>query len=162
MIRYFMTLMLIALSSQAWAMGNVPLSAVTDSLIGKPPPEFTLEKVSGTQQSLTQARDGKKAVIFFWATWCPHCHEELGKIIKNKGIQIILVDVGEAKEDVKAYLDHRKLPWNSFLDEDNTVAGQYGIEGIPTLFFIDEKGIVRTVEHEFPNDYETLFHSSAH
>ncbi|MBI3602443.1 MAG: TlpA family protein disulfide reductase [Candidatus Omnitrophica bacterium] len=165
MVRFIILVIFALASPYALAMGNLPSNELTDSLIGKPAPEFTLQTVSGAQQSLTQARAGKKAVIFFWAAWCPHCRQELRNLafhlqtIQNKGIQILLVDVGEAKEDVKAYLDHRKLPLDSFVDEDNTVAGRYGVEGIPTLFFIDEKGMVRAIEHEFPEDYQTRFHS---
>ena len=72
---------------------------------------------------------------------------------------MLLVDVGETKEDVKAYLAHQGIALESFVDEDNTVAGQYSVIGVPTLFFLDEQGIVRSIEHEFPTDYEDRFTS---
>lgn len=158
-----MIVMFVFLSPYAFASGNLPSSAVEGSLVGKPAPEFSLETTDGTQQSLTKALAGKRTVLFFWATWCPHCHEALESIslhlndIKLKGVQILLVDVGESKEDVKTYLARRQLALDSFLDEDNTIAGQYGVIGIPTLFFIDEKGIIRSILHEFPYDYEAEF-----
>ena len=106
------------------------------------------------------ARQGKKAILVFWATWCPHCYEELGTIndnfasIEQKGIKIILVDVGETKEDVKEYFYQRQMKLISFLDEDSVLQGPYHLIGVPTLIFIDEKGIIRSVTHEFPSDYE--------
>ena len=33
----------------------------------------------------------------------------------------------------------------------------YHLVGVPTLVFIDEKGIIRNVTHEFPSDYENYF-----
>ena len=50
------------------------------------------------------SRQDKKAILIFWATWCPHCYEDIGAIndsfasIENKGIKIILVDVGESRK----------------------------------------------------------------
>ena len=165
MIRCLITLILIATSVQALAMGNLPSVSLGEGLVGRVAPEFTLGTVSGETKSLTQARAGKRTMMFFWATWCPHCHEEFESlsqrldVLKQKGIQIILVDIGESKEDVSAYLKRRNLPLDCFLDEDNTVAGQYSVVGVPTVLLIDEQGVVSAIEHEFPYDYETKFNS---
>lgn len=162
-IRLILTVTFVFLSPYAFGSGHLPSTAVEGVMVGQWAPEFTLETISGVHQSLNQARGGQRTILFFWATWCPHCHTELENIrlhlqeTKAKGIQILLVDVGESKEDVQAYLARRSLGLDSFLDEDNTVAGQYGVIGIPTLFFIDEKGIIRSIRHEFPFDYETEF-----
>ena len=155
--------MFVFLSPYAFASGNLPSSAVEGALVGKPAPEFTLETTAGVQQSLSQAQAGQRAILFFWATWCPHCHEALESIslhlndIKLKGARVLLVNSGENKAEAKEYLMSHQLPLVSFLDEDNTIAGQYGVIGIPTLFFIDEKGIIRSILHEFPSDYEAEF-----
>ena len=162
---FLITLMLIGIASSAFAMSNLPLPAAINDLMGKQSPEFTLETIFGKTQSLTQARAGKKTMLFFWATWCPHCQEELETvkqqigIIKAKGIQIVLVDVGENKEDAKSFLERQQIALDSFIDEDNTVAGRYSVVGIPTVFLIDEQGILRAVEHGFPTDYDSRFDS---
>ncbi len=164
-IRWSMTLMLFVLPVPIWAMSSLPSNLQEDDLVGKIAPEFTLDTIHGAHESLTQARAGKRAMVFFWATWCPHCDEELKVLapklgsIKQQDIQVVLVDVGESREDVKAFLAQRHLPLDSFLDEDNTVAGRYSVIGIPTIIFIDEKGFIRAIEHEFPSDYETRFDS---
>ncbi len=163
MKRAFFTILFLTFSSLSFAMSSLPSSEVSDNLISKTAPEFTLEKISGVSQSLVQARVGKKAILFFWATWCPHCHEELETIrqkldgIKKQNIEIVLVNVGETKEEAKAFLNHQEISLDSFIDEDNTVAGLYGVVGIPSLFFIDEKGVIRAIEHGLSVNYETKF-----
>ncbi len=153
-------------AANVFAMGQMPSAGASGGLTGKPAPEFTLEHTSGGQKTLREARNGKKSVIFFWATWCPHCHDEILHISNNlatlnqKGIQVVLVDMGEGKEEVQEYLLRNKVGLDSFIDGDNSLQGPYGIIGIPTLFFVDEKGIVRNLKYEFPPEYEELFNGT--
>jgi len=125
--------------------------------------DVVLSKTDGTIASVLGSRQGKKAILVFWATWCPHCYEEVGVIndnlaaIEQKGIKVILVDIGESKEDVKNYFDQRQMKLVSFLDMDNAFQGPYYLRGVPTMVFIDEKGIIRNITHEFPSDYENYF-----
>ena len=142
-----------------------PLSAQTDEspLIGVAAPDAVLVQTDGASASVIGSRQGGKAILVFWATWCPHCYENLGAIndsfasVEKKGIKIILVDLGETKEDVKNYFNRRQMKLTSFIDEDGVLQGPYDLIGVPTLIFIDEKGIVRSVTHEFPSDYENYF-----
>lgn len=157
-------LVLLGFVSPVFAMGGLP-SSMEAKLADNPAPDFTLETTAGKTLSLTQAREGKNTVMIFWATWCPHCREELESLkqkintIQQRGVKLLLVDAGESKEEAKSYLQSHQVPLESFVDEDNTVAGRYSVIGIPTLIFIDQKGIVRSIEHEFPNDYESKFGS---
>ena len=92
-----------------------PLSGTHNSLIGQQAPDFTLETLKGQKVSMVQFRGGQPAMIFFWATWCPHCRRELKDLtrqrtqIERKGIKIILVDVGESLQEVKAYFDANNI-----------------------------------------------------
>ena len=52
--------------------------------------------------------------------------------IEQKGIKIVLVDVGETKEDVNNYFNRRQMKLISFLDEDGVLQGPYHLIGIPT------------------------------
>ena len=130
--------------------------------VGKPVKDFTLKTVGGKMLSLSQFRKGQKAIIFFWATWCPHCRRELGGLNKNKetiarkGIQIVLVDVGEEAEDVRHYLQSNNIAMDVFLDKDSSVSESYGIVGVPTFYFVDQEGVVRDVQHTLPENYEEI------
>ena len=144
-------------------MGNVPPQMKAEGAANKAP-EFNLETALGSgMKSLTQARDGKKTVLFFWATWCPHCREEImnlnGRLdtLGQEGIKVVLVSVGETKEEVAAYLKHNNVRLDSFVDPDNGLQDPYQLFGVPTIYFIDENGIIRNMAHQFPSDYAALF-----
>ena len=160
---FILLLLLLSSPASTWAMGNENTHIIQSSLIGKTAPDVVLAKTDGTSSSVINSRKGGKAILVFWATWCPHCYEDLGSIndnfesIEQKGIKIILIDVGEAQGDVKNYFNHRHMQLDSFVDEDSYMLEMYHLIGVPTLIFIDEKGIIRNVTHEFPSDYENYF-----
>jgi len=139
-----------------------PFFEMENPLIGKKAPEFNLSTLSGQKMSLNQFRSGKSAIIFFWATWCPNCHDRMKELIKStteisdNGIQIILVDVGENAKTINSYVKRYKVPYDVFLDEESKVAEDYGIIGIPTFFFVGKDGIIKAVEHSIPDDYEKI------
>ena len=134
--------------------------------IGKEAKEFTLNILNGGETSLTEFREGKKAIIFFWATWCPHCRTALSELnekkteIKNLGIKIIPVDVGESAEIVGKYFDKNNIEMDVFLDEKSAIAEAYGVVGVPSFYFIGKDGIVRDVLHGLPEDLEKVFYGS--
>src|ERR1700733_4466911 len=99
--KFIFSALFLFLSGSVWAMGHLSSGVTEESpLIGKPAPDVVLPKSDGASASVIGSRQGKKAILIFWATWCPHCYEELGNIndhlasVEQKGINIILVDVG--------------------------------------------------------------------
>jgi len=144
-------------------MGQVPVSKTTEGLIGNAAPSFTLETALNGTMSLDKARDGKKAVLVFWATWCPHCHDAILRIQRQladltaKGIKVLLVDLGETREQVRDYLKYNELSMDSFVDPDAVLQDTYGVVGVPTVYFVDERGIIRAMRFGFPSSYEELF-----
>ncbi len=131
-------------------------------LTGKNAPEFNLPTLSGKKMNLTQYRAGKSAIVFFWATWCPNCYEKLVELskdageLKNKQIQVILVDIGENTKTVESYMKKNHVPYDVFLDEESKISENYGIIGIPTLFFVGKDGIIKAVEHSLPKNYTKI------
>lgn len=144
-----------------------PLSGLHNSLIGQQAPDFTLETLNGQKVSMVQFRGGQPAMIFFWATWCPHCRRELKNLtrqrdqIERKGIKIILVDVGESLQEVKAYFDANNILLDVFLDQNTQVSKNYRIVGVPTFFFVNKEGTVVAAEHSLPRNYEKILLSLA-
>ncbi len=137
-----------------------------DENIGKPMQDFTLKTLNGGEISLTEAREGRRALVFFWATWCPHCREALTQImanrseIDNKGIRVVLVDVGEKAEAVGRYFERNKISLDVMLDESTEVSALFGIVGVPTFYFLNEEGVVVNVLHGYPEDLEAAFKKS--
>ena len=139
-----------------------PFLGVSNSLIGQPAPDFTLGTLSGQEKNMAQFRSGQPALIFFWATWCPHCRKQLQELtqqredITEKGIKIILVDVGEGVQEVRAYMDAQEILFDVFLDQNGVVASDYRVVGVPTFFFVNKEGTVIAAEHVLPNNYEEI------
>ncbi len=154
---FFIAVVLIFCFSPLSAQGQFVFDE--NPLIGKQAPDFMLNLTSGESMSLNKYRGSEPAIIFFWATWCPHCREELRTLSRESerfvksGIKIVLVNVEENPRLVKAFIDKIKLPYSVFLDETSEVAGQYSIIGLPSLFFVDKNGVVSGMEHGLPQDY---------
>jgi peroxiredoxin len=151
-------------SSPAFSMGRTSTSQAP-VFNGQKPFDTTLSKNTGESSMVVDSRQGKRALLVFWATWCPHCFQELEKLnsmvpdIEKKGIKVILVDMGETKEQVNAYMKHYRFNMESFIDEEQLFQEPYNVVGVPTIVFIDENGAIRAVTHEIPLDYEQLFNS---
>ena len=165
-LRTFVILgLLFAAFQPSQAMGQ--FFFMENEAIGKPVADFTLPTVGGTAMNFAQFRGNNKAIIFFWATWCPHCRRELGVLnqkkeeLAQKGIKIALVDIGEDAAAVKQYLQKNKVDMTVFLDKETSVAESYNLVGVPTFLFVDTQGIVRGLEYSLPDDYEAIFAEAA-
>ena len=162
-LRTLLLVLLLCLPSVVFAMGQRPEKP--GLMIGKTAPEFTLDTIYNGTKTLSDARGGKRAVLFFWATWCPHCHEQLLRLnnsidsLKRRGYVVILVDLGEPIGEVKAFLKFNTIFLDSFVDPDSSQQEIYKIEGVPTIYYLDENGIVVSEQHEFEGNIDSLFGS---
>ncbi|MBF0483551.1 MAG: TlpA family protein disulfide reductase [Candidatus Omnitrophica bacterium] len=127
------------------------------SVTGQKAKNFSVPTMSGSTLTVNETLfKNKTTLMFFWATWCPHCREALqdlkGRLaeLKDKKVQVILIDLGEDAGKVKQYLGNVKVDVDSGLDLDNSVAEQYGVVGIPTFVLVDATGTIKSVEHALP------------
>ncbi len=134
-----------------------------DPNVGKEISDFTLNSLKGEEVNFTKFRDGQKSILFFWATWCPHCRRELKSLnvirkeMDKQGIKIVLVNVGEPARIVKKYLEKHKIDGLVLLDKEGALSESYGVIGLPTFFFVDGEGVVKDVTHSLPKKYEKIF-----
>ena len=94
------------------------------------------------QQSLKLV--GNKTILVFWATWCPPCKVELGRIndlIKENKIpaeKVIAVSMGESRQTVEDFLQKTPYLFQIVLDEKGLISEKFQAKVTPTLLFIEK------------------------
>jgi peroxiredoxin len=117
--------------------------------IGRMAPDFTLKTLDGGTFRLSEQR-GKPVVLNFWATWCGPCQNELPAVQKaaaHFGDAVVFagVDQGEKAEVVQSFVDKLGLTFTIPMDTNGDVGYNYNVQGLPTTFFIDRNGVVKSL-----------------
>ena len=142
----------------AWTfLSRLPATATTDSAPPNPregfsAPDFTLDLLGGGEVTLSDLR-GKPVVVNLWASWCPPCRAEMPAIQKvyqdyqDLGLVVLGVNTTnqDSEADAAAFVRQYGLTFPIPLDRDGSVSVRYQLSGLPTTFFIDRKGIIRSV-----------------
>ena len=131
---------------------GAPLSSSPSPREGFLAPDFTLDTLQGEKVALSGLR-GKIVVVNIWATWCPPCRKETPALeksyeqYKDSGVVILGVDLTnqDLVSDVESFVQEFGLTYLILLDRDGSVGILYQIKGLPSTFFINREGIIRTV-----------------
>jgi thiol-disulfide isomerase/thioredoxin len=115
---------------------------------GSPAPLLDL---AGAPVRLADLR-GHPVWINFWASWCPPCQAETPTIrdfaaaYAPQGLVVIGISVQEATEsDVRAYAQKYALGYTVAADLAGDVFRRFRVYGLPTQYFLDEGGVIRSV-----------------
>ncbi len=127
------------------------LGAIHDLVIGKPAPEIDGVDLNGKPLKLSNYR-GKVVALVFWASWCGPClreipnERELAEKLKDKPFAILGVNCDEDKESALKVVKDERITWPNWRDGahgEGLIASRYCIRGYPTVFILDEQGIIR-------------------
>ena len=114
---------------------------------GAQAPDFTPTDLDGKAVTLASLR-GKPVWLTFGATRCADCRTEfpdLQAAHEASGVPVVAVYTGEDGATVGDYADRLGLSLTNVPDPKSEIAGSYRVMGVPTHFFIDGEGTVRSV-----------------
>lgn len=144
-----------AVSGQASAMEEASATAVIEEPIAEPKvPDLPLNMLDGTVTSFDAARNGKPAVLLFWATWCPSCKLEIPVMQKaweemGDEISFMLLSTPDGQretvEAIKSYVEKNNVTAPVYWD-NGLFAYIFGANAIPSTVFINADG---TVSHGY-------------
>lgn len=129
---------------------TVPGDSSFSKWFGKEAPDFTVTDINGNRHSLSDYR-GKNVLVVFWETWCPPCRAEIPHLIElrkqvSKDDLAILAISSEDAETVKDFAQSRQMNYTVATLGDSYLPAPFSdVEYIPTSFFIDQNGKIKTV-----------------
>jgi len=106
----------------------------------------------------TAAYRGKVLLVFYWATWCQPCKEDLPALramyqqYRSQGFEIVGVCLDippgtpqQQQAELTKYLNDNKVPWAQIYEPgglESPPAVQYGVISLPTMILVDKTGTV--------------------
>jgi cytochrome c biogenesis protein CcmG/thiol:disulfide interchange protein DsbE len=138
------------------ALPSIPPPAV----VGSKAIPFEVDTPIGPYTSASLA--GKPYLLEIFATWCPHCQRET-KVLRavrakypvSKLAMVSVTgslfgqastvgtNVPESQGDVDAFDKQYGVTWPAFYDGNLTVARLWGMVGFPTIYIVDNHGVIR-------------------
>jgi cytochrome c biogenesis protein CcmG/thiol:disulfide interchange protein DsbE len=127
--------------------------------VGDPIPEFTLRTFDGTTVSRATLA-GQPLLLIFWNTWCPNCMRELPEINRLAGkfgpggLKVLAVNsaINDSEKKARAYWENQGYIFPTGFDHYFEIGQAFGLRGVPTVFLVDSKGIVRFKQARVPDD----------
>ena len=122
--------------------------------IGTAAPEFTLPIYGGGGSGTIDLHKlrGHPVIINFWSQSCPPCRIEIPFLQRTyqqyaaTGMFTLLgINQADPKDDIATFGRTFKLTYPLLFDPGGSVSTVYSVTAIPTTYFIDSNGIVRSV-----------------
>lgn len=137
-------------STAAATPNAAPAAAPSESALidrthkGSQLPEFALKDAAGKEAMLTK-QTGKPFLLNLWATWCAPCVAELPALAKlassgKVGVITVSQDLGQPEKVARFLADHGAAALPGWLDPQNDLSTQYGVQTLPTTIYYDSQG----------------------
>ena len=128
------------------------------SVVGTPAPAFVTETWLNSPPQDIAALRGNVVLVFFFATWCPHCKAAMPEIkaildkYKDKPLKAVGITFnakGQTTESAKAFVEDatNSFSWPAGVDLGGRTSTAYEGSNVPTLLLVDKKGVIRWIDH---------------
>ncbi len=126
--------------------------AVTDTSEPEdiPAPDFTVYDIEGNEVHLSDYL-GKPVVLNFWASWCGPCKMEMPDFNEKyleigDEVSFVMVNMTDGSQETLAsaseFISESGYDFPVFYDTAYSAMIAYGVNSLPTSFFIDAQGNV--------------------
>jgi cytochrome c biogenesis protein CcmG/thiol:disulfide interchange protein DsbE len=90
---------------------------------------------------------GRPVVVNLWGSWCGPCRFEFPyfqkqAIKRGKQIAFLGVNTNDNDGNARKFLEKYPLPYPSFKDPDEKIAGSFHVVGLPATAYYDRRGKV--------------------
>lgn len=117
---------------------------------GQQAPGFELERLETGRLNFPDDLKGKVVAIRYWADWCPFCESEMTllepvyKKYKDQGLVILAINVRQDRATAEKFIRKLNISYDTLLDIEGEVARMYGVMGLPTTFFVERDGRLKS------------------
>jgi peroxiredoxin len=92
-------------------------------------------------------------LVDFWGTRCGPCVGELPRVkaafdkFHSQGFEVIGISCDTDQRELEKYVKRHDICWPQYFDgkqqNDNRFTVEFGINGIPHMFLVDKRGLLR-------------------
>jgi thiol-disulfide isomerase/thioredoxin len=135
----------------------IPQLHAASDVLGEKAPEFSLSDLDGKHVYKLSDYKDKIVILDFWASWCAPCKKSLPKLnqlAKSNDDKIVILTIS-VDDDISNARKFKKLlgiDLIALFDAAKKVATDYDVPAMPTLFIINQKGVVHAIFDGYTED----------
>lgn len=137
------------------------------SLLGAKAPEFRLDTPGGDTVELADLRNENVVLLEFWSTSCRFCVEAMPELeaihdrLAERGLAYYAINVGEAADDVAAFLEARGVDAPTLIDDNAEATTAYNVGPIPLILLVGKDGEVQFAQEGYAAGSEEAIEHAA-
>ena len=123
-------------------------SQIPSNLLNKKVPKFESQLLLKESKFISSNEFSKEIVLVnFFATWCLPCRDEhnyIKRFSDKKGIRVIGINYKDKSINTVKWLKDLGNPYSDIpIDENGSIAIDWGVYGIPETFVVNSEGIIK-------------------